>query len=633
MKKYFVYGMLFGGALVLSGCGGGGGSQSAGDQPPAVFSTAVSSASSVSSVSSMSSVSFSASSVLNKAPVVNAGGNLEVYESQQVNIHAIASDADGSISNYLWQQMNGNELPLSVVNSTDITFVAPNVQSDSVFQIKLTVTDNALAVASDTLRLTIKKLPATGYIKGKVVQLNNGAAISNAKISIEGMAVNSDAQGGFSISELPLHKRLVMTIAKAGFVTQQRIITAENLLALDGYEVHLLPVGLSQTIDAGAAVDIELPDGKVSVSLESNSVVRSDGAPISTPITANLTFIDPSLNRSIMPGDYSVEGSSDLLESFGAFALTFTDADGAALRLTKPATFIMSSVTATLGEFPPATIPTYFYNEALGRWVVQPSSATTSPLLFGMYQGTIMNAGTHNLDRPMGVVKVSGCVKDDDGRPVANAVVQLASTNRLNTFKAISDVNGQWFLQVATPSSFTVNATANGSNTQLVTLTTRGADVAMTGCLIASKPSVSIELVWETNPMSVIPSLLVNTATLGSFELPRATLDVADDWLSAPFARFEQIDYFGKLTAKASIKKFIDGEYVFSAIIAGSASLVPVSKVHPSVIVTIDGVTKVISAPATLLVDNAKWEPFKITFKNGDYSLVETNTWVKFSAD
>jgi len=93
----------------------------------------------------------------NVAPVARAGSDVTIYLSSGINRvtlnGASSSDADGSISKYVWSKVSGPSTTLWVKNTTE-TYAAHLVKGTYTF--KLTVTDNKGATATDTKIVYVK---------------------------------------------------------------------------------------------------------------------------------------------------------------------------------------------------------------------------------------------------------------------------------------------------------------------------------------------------------------------------------------------------------------------------------------------------------------------------------------------
>lgn len=105
----------------------------------------------------------------NVGPSVDAGSSQTVNEASSVTLTGTASDSDGSITSYLWQQTAGTSVSLQNASSANATFTAPNVDADETLTFSLSVTDNDGASASDSVSIIVSN-----------VNSGNSAPIANA---------------------------------------------------------------------------------------------------------------------------------------------------------------------------------------------------------------------------------------------------------------------------------------------------------------------------------------------------------------------------------------------------------------------------------------------------------------------
>ena len=90
----------------------------------------------------------------NIPPVANAGTNTTIIlPANTVSLSGSGTDADGTVTNYLWTQISGPSSYNIVNASSPVTDVTGLEQG--VYQFKLTVTDNNGATGADTATLTI----------------------------------------------------------------------------------------------------------------------------------------------------------------------------------------------------------------------------------------------------------------------------------------------------------------------------------------------------------------------------------------------------------------------------------------------------------------------------------------------
>lgn len=127
----------------------------------------------------------------NISPTANAGSDLQGVIGQSVSLDASnSSDPDGTISSYLWTQID-NGSPILVLDSAQsmtASFEVPELSDIIEFQFELTVTDNDGAMATDTV----------------VVQGRPAAAISVGRVTGNTANVNSLAEFTVSLLSRPL---------------------------------------------------------------------------------------------------------------------------------------------------------------------------------------------------------------------------------------------------------------------------------------------------------------------------------------------------------------------------------------------------------------------------------------------
>ncbi|MEO5367390.1 MAG: PKD domain-containing protein [Magnetococcus sp. WYHC-3] len=96
------------------------------------------------------------------APVANAGADQTLKEDSNVTLSgAASSDADGTITSYLWTQTAGAPtVTLTGANTATPSFVAPSLEADTSLTFQLTVTDSDNLSATDAVIVNISnKLP------------------------------------------------------------------------------------------------------------------------------------------------------------------------------------------------------------------------------------------------------------------------------------------------------------------------------------------------------------------------------------------------------------------------------------------------------------------------------------------
>ena len=93
---------------------------------------------------------------VNKPPVVDAGPDRSVDAGEVVFLSGSASDPDGSIASYQWEQTGGTAVSLSGADSLNVSFIAPDVAVDETLSFRLTVADQDGASATDTVSVMLR---------------------------------------------------------------------------------------------------------------------------------------------------------------------------------------------------------------------------------------------------------------------------------------------------------------------------------------------------------------------------------------------------------------------------------------------------------------------------------------------
>ena len=94
----------------------------------------------------------------NQAPVVSAGANRSVASASQVQLQGTASDADGEMLQYQWEQIGGPAVQLSSATSLQASFTSPTLMQSRTLTFRLTASD-LRASSSDTVTITVQPQP------------------------------------------------------------------------------------------------------------------------------------------------------------------------------------------------------------------------------------------------------------------------------------------------------------------------------------------------------------------------------------------------------------------------------------------------------------------------------------------
>jgi len=103
---------------------------------------------------------------INRQPVVNTTVEYINNTEQSIILTAIASDEDGDITNYLWQQLSGDEVTITNNEQAEIQFSTENITSGSL-SFSISVTDNEGVTVVKELGVNIQ-----GNIEDIITQSN-----------------------------------------------------------------------------------------------------------------------------------------------------------------------------------------------------------------------------------------------------------------------------------------------------------------------------------------------------------------------------------------------------------------------------------------------------------------------------
>jgi PKD repeat protein len=262
------------------------------------------------------------------------------------------------------------------------------------YNVTLTITPekNKSKAKKGVVTKTITVADATttsGASAGLKVQAqgSDGVLIANAKVDIGGLSAKSDAKGIALISNAPVGNNQVVTITKAGYVSQ----TVQIAIALgktNQLQITLLPVKEKRAIArAEAAQVIASKTLGASVTLPANALVKPNNQVATSAISANLSPFDiKSLDMSAMLGKgrgRDATGKLVNLISAGVFSIDFYDAQNAHLQLAagKTADIQVDLPYASINGKALSVgtiVPLWHFDTAQGLWIAEGSGTVVA---------------------------------------------------------------------------------------------------------------------------------------------------------------------------------------------------------------------------------------------------------------
>lgn len=352
-----------------------------------------------------------------------------------------------------------------------------------------------------------------GSVSGLVTNFISGEVASDVTITTYSLSdtgetefgsVTTDENGLYEMIGVDTTDTFYLRVSSAEYVVdvERHIANGETERVLN---LNILPIDYSTTFAATDAINIgESAEATVNiVEIPASTLETADGNAPSGDITATITVIDPSLYVEAMPGLYTTSNSEtgdiEPIESFGAFSLTLTDADGNDLDLVDGTTATVRIPLASGVANPPATIPLYYFDESTALWVEEGEATLTVIDGASFYVGTVSHFTTWNADQVYNTVELLGCVVDTEGLPVANVQVLSEGTSYIGRSSAYTDAEGDFVLPVRRDSSLLVFARAGGQ-TNTVVINTSDGDSQLENCLVIGESSAIVKLTWGANP-------------------------------------------------------------------------------------------------------------------------------------
>lgn len=375
-------------------------------------------------------------------------------------------------------------------------------------------------------------------VSGRVVDGLTGAPLPGITVAQGGRNATTDAQGQFNLVGVTPTARATVAFTGAGYNETARIVTiGEN--GASGVLARLLPVTATATIDASVGGTVGNAAGTARVVLPAAGLARADGSVLTGNATVHVTAIDPSLDATLMPGDFTTlsGGNAVPIESFGALGVQISDAAGQPANLRAGHTATIRIPLGTRSATAPATIPLFFFDMASGRWQQEGSATLQGTGAGRYYEGTVTHFSVWNADRITETVWVNGCVQDATGARVANALVGSDGIDYSGTSSAITDAAGNFRIALRINSQATLTGVSGTLLTNTVRVDSGAAEWTLSNCLVlaANANGVSIKLTWGERPSDLDSHLWTPSGTHVYFSSqgqlaaePFANLDVDD---------------------------------------------------------------------------------------------------------
>lgn len=286
------------------------------------------------------------------APTVSAGSDRSHPENTSgVELNANATDDDGSVVSYVWEQVDGSDITIDDPSAANTSFDAPEVSSDTVYTFRVTVTDNDGNTASDSVDITITNtlIPPTANAgpdqnpvsEGTTVNLNgSGSSDSNGTLEryqwqqvggTELSITNADSDSATGASFVA-----PTTGTNVTYVIELTVTDNDSQTATD--QVEITVIGDLSAPVANAGTDQENlaepapSDPALDVTLDGNASTPGSGASISS-YSWVLDSVEPAGSENVTLDDTTLATPSFTVpdihrQTTYQFTLTITDSNG-----------------------------------------------------------------------------------------------------------------------------------------------------------------------------------------------------------------------------------------------------------------------------------------------------------------
>ena len=375
---------------------------------------------------------------------------------------------------------------------------------------------------------------AAGVLSGQIVNAADGLPIAGASVSVGSIATTTAADGRYQLAGVPSGTRVLVKVLAMGFAEGFSVVNVPPAGAASS-KTNLLRAGVVTTFSDAAGGTVSVP-GSAAQAIFAPGAFGGIGN-----VTVALTVVNPSLDSSVMPGDFTTNSGATAIESYGAVIVTPTNANGAAVNLAAGKTATLRIPLGTRNPAPDAIIPLFFFDTATGSYMQEGTATLAGTAPNQYYQGTVSHFTVWNADKVAETIQVSGCVQDAAGNRVASAFLKSDGIDYSGYASTITNGSGTFSVAMKKNGKATISGTTfAGLPTNTVSAGPSAVAIALPACLVTGTTSLasgvaSFKLTWGASPSDVDSYLYtpsgtrINWSSKGTLQgEPFAALDVDD---------------------------------------------------------------------------------------------------------
>ena len=244
-------------------------------------------------------------------------------------------------------------------------------------------------------------------IYGEVVD-EAGVRMPNVTVSAGTSTTTTDARGIFILKNASVRKgRASLLAKKSGYFTSARATeTSKN--GTTQVKLHMMANTANYNVSANAGGTVNVTGG-ASIVFEAGSFLKADGSAYVGNVKVAARYLNPDNTNFYdnFSGDnlaQTTTGNEVALISCGVLRVQMQGASGEALTLAAGKEATLNYPTPTSQATAPASMPLWYFDEALGMWKEEGSATLTS----GKYVGKVSHFTDWNLDYsgPYGTVEM-----------------------------------------------------------------------------------------------------------------------------------------------------------------------------------------------------------------------------------
>lgn len=247
-------------------------------------------------------------------------------------------------------------------------------------------------------QVSLPNTPISFSISGKVIDENNNA-VAGATVSGGGKTTATGSDGTFRIENGNFNGSFAtVKIEKDNYFTLVKTTASKS-----GQE-QFITAKLSQKVLAGkigvGGGAVTFNPGNIKVDFPANAFVTNSGSAVTDSVNVYITYIDPTSQdaNERMPGNLTgvvAPSAIYVLRSLGMMAVELKNAANETVKIaTDKKASITAPIPASLMASAEATIPLWYFDEAIGVWVKEGEAVKTG----NTYKGEVSHFTFWNLD-------------------------------------------------------------------------------------------------------------------------------------------------------------------------------------------------------------------------------------------